>query len=382
MKRRLALLLAMLLIGLGAAYAESAAMDVPEDVPYLRTVRIRAAAEVMVHSTQLNLAKRSDGGYDFHDQFSLVNGALSGADYTIATLETTIGKVGNQDYSGYQLFNSPESLLDAIRDAGVDYLALAHEHILDRGLDGLYQTVERVESRGFQHGGANRSRAEKETPVVVEINSVKFALICYTQGTNGMEKNCPRDAVTFGVNYLTIENVRADVARAKEAGAEAIIAVVHWGEAYKDAPGDEIVSLAKKMVGAGVDVLIGCHSHRLQPIKYVTGRGEDGVERTGLVAYSLGNFINNLSVDGTDTGVVLDFTLREKQDGGFEAVNVRLVPIFCWRHEDKKILRAVPSQKYRERSPSGMDSTRKGRMHASLSAVERAYSRDYALMSE
>lgn len=379
MKRLTALLLALLVLCMGLARGERVAMDVADDAPLLRTVRIRAAGDIMVHSTQLKMARKSGDSYDFYPQFKLARNALFNADYTIASLITTIGTVGGADYSGYKDFNSPESLLDAIKNTGVDFLSLSNEHILDRGTEGLYQTVQRVEARGFDHGGANRSLAEKNTPFIVELRGIRIAILCYTQGTGGMERNSP-EAQRYAVNYLTEANVETDISRAKAEGAEAIILVAHWGEEYKDTPDDQTVKLAKKLIAAGVDVILGSHAHVLQPVQYVTARAEDGTTRRGLVAYSLGSFINNLSVDHTETSIVLDFTLRETQDGQFEAVNVGAIPIYCWRQDEQ--IKAVPSMKYAKKSPEGMDSTRRARMRGSLSAAQRVMGSKIVILEE
>ena len=125
------LMLAALMMSLPAT---GEALPTPEPLVPLRSAHIRAVGDVMVHARQLEIAAQPDGSYDFHPQFALIADSLAGADYTIANLETTIGKYHDMDYSGYPLFNSPESLLDAVKDAGVDFLTLANNHILDRYL--------------------------------------------------------------------------------------------------------------------------------------------------------------------------------------------------------------------------------------------------------
>lgn len=383
MKRMMAAVLAMLIAlwALGAGVCEAPpTLAAPEDAPLLRTARIRAAADIMVNTTQLNLARRADT-YDFFPQFELAAGALSNADYTLATLETTVGLVGNAKYSGIQRYNSPESILQAVRDSGIKFISLATEHILDRGMDGLVQTVRLADACGLEHGGANRSSQEKDTPTVIDVRGIRVGILCYTQGTGGMENAFP-EALRYGVNYLKVEDAAADIARARGAGAEAVILLVHWGEEYKDGPSDATAKLAKQLVAAGADVIIGSHAHRLQGVKYVTAETADGKTRKGLVAYCLGNFLNNLEVPKTDVGIILDFTLRETQDGGVEVVEPGAVPIYCWRQPDEKILRAVPSLKYNEHGPEHMDSTRAARMRASLREVQATMGKEIAILAE
>jgi hypothetical protein len=108
----------------------------------------------------------------------------------------------------------------------------------------------------------------------------------------------------------------------------------HWGEEYYRTPNENTVRQAKKMIAAGVDVILGSHPHMVQPVEYVKVKTADGRVRTGLVAYSLGNFISNMCLPYTDSGILLDFTLRELPEGGFAAGDVRIVPVYCWRRED------------------------------------------------
>lgn len=350
-------LAALLMIAALLAGARAEAFDPEPTLPpaqALRSVRIRAAGDLMAHQRQLKFALQADGSYDFHPQYALVADALANADYTIANLETTIGKYRDMAYSGFPLFNTPEALLEAVRDAGVDFLTLANNHILDRYFEGMLATVDNVERYGFDFGGANRSPEERDAPIVVDVNGVRIGMLCYTQMTNGMEAYSSADVKTYGVNYLRDADFGADVQKLRDAGAEVVIAMPHWGEEYKRKPEANTVTLAKRMIAAGVDVILGSHPHMVQPVQYVEAEAPDGSTRRGLVAWSLGNFISNMSVRYTDSGILLDFTLREQQDGSFVAEDVRCVPIYCWRSDD--MIRALPSAAYLDAAPEGMGS--------------------------
>ena len=334
----------------------------PEEA--IRCATIRAAGDLMVHKRQLAIAKQSDGSYDFDPQYALVGGVLGNADYTIANLETTIGKYRNLDYSGFPMFNSPESLLKTVKDAGVDFLTLANNHMLDRYFEGMLATIEHVEEYGFDHGGSNRSPEEKEAPVIVEVNGISLGFLCYTEMTNGVEGACAKDVVQYGVNYLYKSDIPGDIQRLRDAGAEVVIAVPHWGEEYHRKPESGTVGLARRMIAAGVDVVLGSHPHMAQPVQYVTVE-TDGVTRRGLVAYSLGNFISNMAKYDTDWGIVVQFTLREQPDGSFFPEDAAVIPVYNWRRDG--MIQAVPALKYYDRAPEGMGSG----THARLKEVCR-----------
>lgn len=329
----------------------------------LRKLHLRAVGDLMVHKRQLRIALQDDGSYDFHEQYAMIARSLGSADYTIANLETTIGKYKNLAYSGYPRFNTPESLLDTVRDAGVDFLTLANNHMLDRYADGMEATVQWVESYGFDHGGANRSQEEKDTPVVVKVKGIKVGFLCYTELTNGMESACSKAFRAYGVNYLNKADFAGDVARLREAGAELIIALPHWGVEYARQPSAAQRAKAQQMIEAGVDIILGSHPHVVQPVELLEVTDGEGHTRTGLVAYSLGNFISNMNKRYTNSGIILDITLQEKSGGGFKIASIGVVPLFCWNQ--RNMIQTIPAGKYDLNPPEGMSDADAGRMRQS-----------------
>ncbi len=349
MKKCLVLLLALLICAAGALAEALEPNPTLEPVQPLRSCRIRAVGDLMVHKKQLEIAKQADGSYDFHPQYALIADSLADADYTIANLETTIGRYENRPYSGYPMFNTPESLLDAVKDAGVDFLTLANNHMLDRYFEGMVKTADNVEAWGFDFGGANRTPQEKEKPNIVEVNGIRLGFLCYTQMTNGMEDWSNAAVKEYGVNYLRKADLPGEVRALREAGADVVIAIPHWGEEYFRRPQSYIVTWAQKMVAAGVDVVLGSHPHMVQPVEFVEAEGH-----RGLVAYSLGNFIDNMLKRYTDSGIILEFTVQETQDGGFAITNVGIVPVYCWKQDAN--IQTVASLKYLDEPPEGMSS--------------------------
>ena len=326
----------------------------PQPLPEPRSARIRAVGDLITHQVQLDSAKREDGSYDFHPQYERIADVLADADYTIANLETTIGRRDNRAYSGFPNFNTPESLLDTLKDAGIDFLTLANNHIMDRGFEGLQLTVENVARWGFDYAGANRTPEEKERTVVVEVNGVRIGMLCYTEMTNGMKKkkdNSP--ARKYGVNYMSDADFEADVRRLRDAGAEVVIALPHWGVEYRREPTQSMEEKARELVAAGVDVVLGSHPHMVEPVTWIEATAESGEARRGLVAYSLGNFISNQGKRYTDSGMLLEFTLKERETGGFDVTDVKVMPTFCWRRPG--LIQTLPALDCYDAPPAGMD---------------------------
>lgn len=317
----------------------------------LRSVRMRVAGDIMVTMDQLKYAVAA--GYSFYDQFALISDVLGNADYTMANMETTIGKYKDKQYSGYPLFNAPEQVLDPLRDAGVDFFTLANNHMLDRWFDGMKNTVDWMDKYGFGHVGAYRTKEERLTPVVKEVGGIKIGFLAYTHSTNTQEKVCDPAAVEYGVPYLNKSDFSGDVKRLRDAGAEVIIAFPHWGDEYVRTPDSNQQSYARKLANAGVDIILGSHSHMVQPMGYQNVT-VDGKAKRVFTMFSLGNFISTHTVEYTDSGIILDFTINEQPDGTFTCDNVQYIPTYCWLHDNT--VQVLPSGRYINNRPANMDS--------------------------
>jgi len=347
-------------------YADPVAPDTAvSNVPVTtggRRVHIRVIGDIMFHQEQLDAAKQPDGSYDFTLQFQFIAPSLRAADYTIGNLETTVGKYKDRDYSGYPQFNTPESVLPTLKDdCGIDFFTLANNHMLDRWFDGMVNDVNLMEKYGFDYVGAYRTREERNTPTVYDVNGIKIGFVAYTHTTNTMENYCDEAAKEYGVPYLYKADIESDVRKLREAGAEVVIALPHWGTENTHIPDSDQEKYAKRLAAAGVDIILGSHSHMVEPMMIVEGTGADGKPRQVFCIYSMGNFISGMTLARTDNGIILDFTIVEQDDGTFRVEDVGYVPVYVWKHAGKYTV--LPILKYTgENRPDAMTDDQYDRM--------------------
>lgn len=323
----------------------------------LRRARMRAVGDIMFCQGQLTCAKIS--GDDFHNQFEMISGQLADAEFTMGNLEGTIGRYGDIPYSGYPRFNAPDTALAPLRDCGVDLLTLANNHMLDRWEGGVENTLDSVEKYGFDHVGAYRNLAEKQRSVIREVNGIRFGFLAYTQVTNTMENRAVHRKAVELVPYLTMADFDGDVKRLRDAGAEVIIAFPHWGEEFLRLPDDSQKRYASQLAQAGVDIILGSHAHMVQPVAYHSVT-VDGVEKQVLTAYCMGNFISDHVLRYTDNGLILDFTVSEQPDGRFVCDRLGYIPTYTWKQDG--LVKVLPSGRFQERRPAGMDDKNYSRM--------------------
>lgn len=264
------------------------------------------AGDAMMHTGQLEAAKRGDRGYDYSYCFSAISPYVRDADYAIVNLETPVAK---SQYSGYPQFNAPESYVEALADAGFDLFLTANNHTLDRRDRGLVQTVATLDSLGLAHIGTYADAADRDSrlPLVVDINGFKVGFVNYTYGTNGFSVST--DAI---VDYINADIIRADIANVRHAGAEIIVAAMHWGEEYTLVPVRYEKQWARFLEEEGVDIIMGGHPHVVQPMEF---RENSSTGKPMFLAYSHGNFISNMMTRDTRGGLMTRVTIARDSVG-------------------------------------------------------------------
>lgn len=249
------------------------------------------AGDVLLHTRLAYWSEDGKGGYDFNPIFKLIKPIIKKADLAIVNQETILG--GKElGVSGYPTFNGPYELGDAIANAGFDVVLQSNNHSLDRGKQGIYNCLNFWKKYPkIKTVGINTSEAQKKKLCIYKKNGIKVAILNYTYGTNGipLPKGMP-----YAVNYLVKDEVINDIKRA-EKEADFTIVCPHWGTEYYRGITDYQKAWSKIFLENGVDLVLGCHPHVIEPIKYVTDK------KTGhkmLVYYSLGNFVNSTMSDG------------------------------------------------------------------------------------
>lgn len=264
--------------------------------------------DAMQHKSQLDAARQPGGTYDYSGYFAGVKPWIADADYAVVNLETPLG---GEPYSGYPMFCAPDSYLDALLEAGFDFVLGANNHALDRRDRGVRRTIGELERRGVPHAGIWRSQAHRDSvsPVIVGVNGFRIAMLNYTYSTNGIPV---QDDVI--VDPIDTDLIFADIALARERGAEIIAVCIHWGIEYQLLPSRVQRDLADRLVERGVDLVIGSHPHVIQPMEL---RSDAGGERgrNALVVYSLGNFISGMRTADTRGGAGVHVRLERDSIG-------------------------------------------------------------------
>lgn len=289
------------------------------------TFTLTAIGDIMCHNTQyMDAYVEQTDDYDFSYVFEDVYRYIKNSDIAIGSLETSFaGK--ERGFSNYPTFNSPDQLAFSLKMMGLDVVSTAGNHCLDMGFDGLCRTIDVLDENDISHLGTYKTQEDRDKILFRFVKGVKIAFINYTYGTNGIA--VPND-MPFCVNLIDRDLIKCDIDRAKEQGADMIVACMHWGTEYQTTANKEQVDLADFLFANGVDIILGNHPHVLEPMEKRTVVLEDGSQKTGFVVYALGNFICDQLAENTRNSVILNLKVTKSVNGDIHVEHADYVPIY------------------------------------------------------
>lgn len=286
------------------------------------SVSLVAVGDNLIHNTLISAGEQEDGSLDYSSFYENIKNDISSADIAVINQETILG--GSEfEYTGYPVFNSPWEIGTAAIDAGFDIFTCATNHSLDKGYAGIEQECAFFDQHPeVVHVGTNDSEEDYNSIIYYEKNSIRFAILNFTYGTNGIP--IPESS-PWCVNMMDKEKITADVNAAKQ-NADVIIVFPHWGTENSTSVSDYQREYVQLFSDLGVDIVIGTHPHVLQPVEWVEN------ETTGkkmLVYYSLGNFISHQTSLNQLCGGMAEIKI-EKKNGEISITSAKLVPVVCW----------------------------------------------------
>lgn len=350
--------------------------------------------DIILHSTVLDGAKTADGDYDFSAFFTETEGYFKAANLATANLEVTLGGTESGAFSGYPAFNAPDSLLDVIKNSGINLLTTANNHCYDTGLFGLKRTVQQLKATGIDFLGTKEVESDP-TYLVKDINGIKIGMVTYTyenasaagqKSINGNIVKTEANALINSFNYDRIDEFYTEAQSVindmEESGAEAVVFYMHWGEEYQLSANTWQKSIAQKLSNMGVDVIVGSHPHVVQPIELIYS--EDS-QNTTVCIYSMGNAISNQRQElmdscpsgHTEDGMLFYYTFEKYGDGTVELGGVDIIPVWVnkYRGGSGYQYTMYPLESAEMANNYGFDTT-------ALSKAQKSFERTKAIVSE
>ncbi|MFH1513468.1 MAG: CapA family protein [Bacillota bacterium] len=229
-------------------------------------------------------------GRDINFIFKNVKDMLENDDLTILNFEGTLTTASrNRERAGNDyLFRANPAYVSMLPDNGVELVTLQNNHVLDMGEDGLAETKQVLSNAGVIY-------ADESEPALFTLYGVKVGVLAYQQLRVDLER-------------LLID-VPEDIQSLRAQGAEIVICAFHWGEELDYYPNDNQQKLAKIAIDGGADLIVGHHSHRVNPIEEYNGK---------YIVYSLANFAFAGNTKPSDMSTIL-FQIKFRVKDGVAA---------------------------------------------------------------
>jgi poly-gamma-glutamate synthesis protein (capsule biosynthesis protein) len=274
-----------------------------------------ATGDVLIHPALTAQAEEDGGGTrDFKPLFAGIKPVIEAADLAICHMEVPLA-TADGPFEGYPLFYAPPEVADAVAATGYDTCSTASNHTFDHGAEGAATTLDALDAADIGHTGSARTETEADTPLVTEVNGVKVGQVSFTFDYNqGTEEPEP-----WMGNEITVDGVLDAARKARAAGAEVVIASLHWGiEDQHEPTADQRDTAEAILADPAVDLIIGHHAHVVQPFEKFGDK---------WVAYGLGNSVakHEEPRGTTEEGLIARFRFT-KSDVGWKVDKAEYIP--------------------------------------------------------
>lgn len=304
-----------------------------------KTVNVVAVGNILVHYDQIISAYNNESyDYEFDENFKYIKKYIEEADLAYCTIE---GSFGGKElgYSGYPRFNTPEAMLNALKNTGFDIINAANDNILDSLNVGYFNTIENLKKSNLKYTGIKQKKDDK-TYVIEKIKGIKIGFTSYTF-SDCFEGN-DEDILELinSYSYDDLDNdllkIEKEIEDIKNDGAKFIVVGMHWGDEYSTEINEKQKYIAHKLNSYGVDVILGSHPNVIEPIETIINN-ENG--NSTLVAYSMGNFISNQRKETMgnrlcEDGIILNLEIQKKFNGDVSLVSFNYIPTWTLKYRE------------------------------------------------
>jgi poly-gamma-glutamate capsule biosynthesis protein CapA/YwtB (metallophosphatase superfamily) len=270
------------------------------------TVSLVFAGDIVLDDTAGEMIARGE------DPLASFGPVFASADIRIANLECVVATTGNAGEKNYTFRAHPRTL--GVLKRHLDAVSLANNHSGDFGREAFAEMLGLLQGAGLAQFGGGNNLSEAHTPLVIERKGLRIALLGYNEF---MPRSFEADFDAPGVAWSEDEQVVDDIRKARTVHrADLVIPVMHWGWENELTANERQRQLARVMVDAGADAVIGGHPHVTQDIEHYRGKP---------IIYSVGNFVmKETDNDNQRRGWVLRLKLDKQGVSGFDTRVARI----------------------------------------------------------
>lgn len=286
-------------------------------------ISLAFAGDVIMNSAVVDSGSDYSGNYNYSHLFTHLTPEISGYDVRALSQETAMAG-SSYGYGNYYPLNAPNELGTAEVNAGFNVILHATDHAVDTGSEGLHDELLWWQSNnptipvlGVAEPdlAGNPSLSDYVNNVYI-FEKAGFKVAILNHSTDIAEDNRGM------VSSLDEEKIASDVAKARELGAEMIVACPHWGNEGDPEVSEEETRFAQVYANHGVDVIVGTHPRVLQRAEILTG--PEGHQT--VCFYSLGCLIESIGTNNL-LGGIAELTLARDAQRTYHVTGAKLKPI-------------------------------------------------------
>ena len=367
-KNMVALILILILITLGITYKvlpkivlndknksnEAIENKTTEEKKDYATLNLTVVGDFLFESPYYKSIENGDSK-DLY--FNRVKSYFNDDDISIGNMEVVIGndnmKISGDGYN----FCAPSWIGPLVSSLDLEVLSTANNHSYDRGVEGINSTIDYFKNNTDIVTLGTEKQGNTRKTRITEKNGLKIGFSSFTLGTNIKPNKENVSLINYYKDPYTKEILKNQISEEisyLKKNADIIITLMHWGTEFTFYPNDEQKEMANYLNSLGVDIIVGSHSHSIQPIEII---GED---KKTLVYYSLGNFVSAdddiaRTPKGQETfdnayqfGLLSKISLKINKDNNIEFNNIKTEPIINYFNKDMRNFELIPLSEYNE----------------------------------
>lgn len=314
-------------------------MDTVEKTRMDKAFRLLFVGDLILLEDQVKLAYNNKK-YDFSSLFEYTKKYISSADFSVGVFEGPLGGE-NSSYSTSNFADGkllklsfPDEFADAVKEAGFDLVTTANNHLLDKGIDGMRRTVRVLDEKGIPQIGSyvNGDDKEKRRIKVVNAGEIRLAFLSYTYGANYHSSEVLFKESSYVTSVILPtdspdydeckQQVEQDFSLAKSYNPDLIVVLPHWGTQFVNDPSPFQEAWRKNFLSWGASIILGDHTHSIQPIKM-----EKVCGRNTFTLYCPGNYTNIYREHNGDASAIVEVNIDRESK---EIIGGSIVPM--WIH--------------------------------------------------
>ncbi|MGE7758747.1 CapA family protein [Peribacillus sp. NPDC097895] len=256
-------------------------------------------------------------GYDY--LFRYMKPYFAASDYVSGNYEHPALKNGVSNYKEADTairLNSNKSGVKAVKDAGFSVMTLANNHMMDFEEQGLLDTIDEFKNADMDYVGVGSNTADAKASIdYADVNGLRVATLGFTDVYKKDAVPTNDQAGLLNSNPDLLFEMIGKARDSEQGNADLVVVNMHWGQEYSSSATSRQTDLAKAVIDAGADIIIGHHPHVLQSFD---------VYKDGIIFYSLGNFIFDQGWTRTKDSAMVQYHLAEDGKAAIDVVPLQI----------------------------------------------------------